>query len=127
MNPFRGRVVEVHSVVLESEVVTMQYDREKAGGSLNRNVVIIVGIVLLLVLVSGGGMMGMMFMWPLLLIAGVGLAIWLARGGRLDELLSQFGTQGDQSQDRALDILRERYARGEITQEQYEQMRHELE
>jgi putative membrane protein len=110
--------------LFDSEVVEMQDDQSKTSGANNRNIMIAVGgIALLVLLLSGGGMMGMMFMWPLLLIGGIVFSVWLARGGRLDEVVSQFGNQPE---DRAHAILRERYARGELTQEQYDEMRRRL-
>jgi len=83
-----------------------------------------------------GGMMGpgMMGRWAsapaawcmasisgllVLLLAGIGLLIaWAVR---------QAGSSAAGGDQRALEILKERYARGELTREQYEQMRHDLE
>lgn len=62
------------------------------------------------------GIGGMLFGLALLLALGV-LALWAVR-----EMAS---TKGEGS--RAMEILKERYARGEITREQYEQMRRDLE
>jgi putative membrane protein len=105
----------------------MEDDRGKPTGTPQRHVVTAgIVIALVLVLLFGGGMMmgpGMMLGGPLLLIGGVALVIWLARGGQLSNVMSTWNGGGG---DRALDILRERYARGEITLEQYEQMRREL-
>ncbi len=113
-----------------------------------RNVVILVAIgVLVLValpLLWGGMMMGgMMGPWMMggwggwgvganpwlgvvtmifwvLILAGIGLVVvWALRHVGPRE------TTG--SGPRALDILKERYARGELTREQYEQMRRDLE
>ncbi len=54
----------------------------------------------------------------LLMLAGVALlVVWAIRQIRPDQAGSR----------RALEILKERYARGEITREQYEQMRRDLE
>jgi putative membrane protein len=66
----------------------------------------------------GAGAMVMMLMmlvfWGLV-IAGLVLGIrWLARQGREDR------------PDRALDILRERYARGEINKEEFEARKRDL-
>lgn len=82
----------------------------------------------------GSGMMGngwgfgpwwgslfMLFFWALVLGGGVLLILWLARLGRPS------AAGPDAGSDRALAILRERYARGELTPEQYEQMRGHLE
>ncbi len=110
-----------------------------------RNMAIALAVVLLVIqllaLVAGAAMLGMMGsgmmsnMMGMLMgfspfggivmlllpgaLVGVGLIlliIWLARQGSRSE---SDGT-------RALDILRERYARGELNQEQYEQMRNQI-
>lgn len=66
---------------------------------------------------GAGGMVMMLMMlvfWGLV-IAGVVLGIrWLVRQGRQEQ------------PDRALDILRERYARGEINKEEFEARRRDL-
>lgn len=113
-----------------------------------RTVVILVAIILLVLvalpLLWGGMMMGgmmgpgMMGGWGgwggganlwlglltmlfwVLILAGIGLVVvWAVRhmGPR----------ETTDSSPRALDILKERYARGELTREQYEQMRRDLE
>jgi putative membrane protein len=66
---------------------------------------------------SAGGAMMMLMMLVLwgVVIAGIVLSIrWLARQGR------------EERPDRALDILRERYARGEINKEDFEARRRDL-
>jgi putative membrane protein len=61
-------------------------------------------------------MMLMMFLFWALVICGIVFGIrWLARQG------------GEHRSDRALEILRERYARGEIGREEFEARRHDLE
>ncbi len=79
----------------------------------------------------GGGMMGgwgpgfgwwglvMMVFWVLFIIGIVLLVAWIVR-----QLAAGPSVTG---RSRALEILQERYARGEITREQYEQMRRDLE
>lgn len=65
---------------------------------------------------SGWGWFGLthMLLWWVLLILGIAvLAKWLMGSGR----------GGD---DRALEVLKERYARGEIGKEEYEQKRRDL-
>ena len=47
--------------------------------------------------------------------------------GGWDGWVFSTGTSGSSSGRRPLDILKERYARGEITRDQYEQMRRDLE
>ncbi len=63
----------------------------------------------------GFGGIFMILFWGLVIVGIVALAKWL---------LSTPGSGG--SGKRPLEILKERYARGEITQEQYERMRREL-
>jgi putative membrane protein len=61
------------------------------------------------------GMMGFGFVAWLLLIAAVGVGVWwLVR------------SPGPPRQDQALTILRERYARGEISREEFEARRKDL-
>ncbi len=63
------------------------------------------------------GILGMVF--GVAVLAGlVLLVVWAVR---------QFAPAGGPAGSRALEILKERYARGEITREQYEQMRRDLE
>lgn len=65
---------------------------------------------------GGAVMMLMMLVFWGLVIAGVVLGVrWLARQGR------------EERPDRALDILRERYARGEINKEEFDARRRDLE
>ena len=67
----------------------------------------------------GLGMMVMMFLFWALVIAGLVVGIrWLVR--QSDE------ARGGHSADRALQILRERYARGEIGKEEFEARRRDL-
>jgi putative membrane protein len=109
-----------------------------------RDIAIVIGaivvVVLLLVLLGGGWMMGpgmmgyygrfgyspwmgiVMLLFWVLVIGGIAwLVVWLVRQGPPGH--AGAGPSGA----RPLDILRERYARGEITREQYEEMRRELE
>jgi putative membrane protein len=65
---------------------------------------------------SGWGWFGLthMLLWWVLLILGIAvLAKWLIGARR-------------ESGDRALDVLKERYARGEIGKDEYEQKRRDL-
>jgi putative membrane protein len=106
-----------------------------------RDVAVIFGavaVIVLLISLLGMGMMGpgmmawqwgtgagwwwgvaMMLFWVLLLGGGAWLLLTLLRRDQQ----SDTGVGGN----RALDILRERYARGEITREEYESMRRDLE
>lgn len=70
----------------------------------------------------GAGSMGWMWLWPVLVVLGVALVIaagvvW-ARGRR--------STSADRSGRSARQILDERFARGEIDQEEYRRRRTEL-
>jgi len=102
---------------------------------------VVVGAIIILSVLSGvfldrdygywGGMMGpgMMggfgFMWlmPILWIVAIGLIIWAVvaavRGG-------ESTGQGSPKTDSALEILKQRYARGEISKEEYEQKKKDL-
>jgi len=63
----------------------------------------------------GWGMMAMMFLFWVLFIVGLIVGIrWL------------IGTGKEQKQDSALEILRQRYARGEINKEEFEAKRKDL-
>ena len=62
----------------------------------------------------GLGMVHMLLFWVLVILGIVVLVRWLASG------------QASGTGNRALEILKERYAKGELTREQYEQMRKEL-
>ena len=62
----------------------------------------------------GLGMVHMLLFWILVILGIVVLTRWLASGSR-DELLP-----------RAIDILKARYAKGEITREQFEQLKRDI-
>ena len=71
----------------------------------------------------GFGMMGGWFM-PIIWIVILGLVIWgvitLTKG------VSSTGYRGSEKQQSALEILKERYARGEIGKEEFEEKRKDL-
>jgi len=72
----------------------------------------------------GSGWLGgplMIIFWILLIVAGVALVRWLFASSR------SFSAGPAPAPDRALAILKERYARGEIDREQYQAMKSELE
>lgn len=78
---------------------------------------------------GGAGGMGLGWIWPVILLVGLAVLAWgLTRafrpsGGRAPTPLSSTTGQPPQ-RDRAQDILRERYARGEISEEEFhERMR----
>ena len=58
--------------------------------------------------------------WILILVV-IGLLVWLLLRGPLA------GASGRTEQPRALDILKERHARGEIGREEFEQKKRDLE
>lgn len=62
----------------------------------------------------------MLGFWVLVIVGVVLLIVWLVRQ-------QPDGQSPRASEDRALSILRERFARGEITQEQFDVMRRTLE
>ena len=70
-----------------------------------------------------GGGMGSSWIWPLMLVAGVVVLVWglmHARSGSADGRRDSQAGHGPQerSTDQARDILRERYARGEISEDE---------
>jgi putative membrane protein len=65
----------------------------------------------------GFGWIFMLLFWGLIIFGLLALARWLFSSG---------GSGGGTGRS-PLDTLKERYARGEITREQYEQMRRDLE
>lgn len=67
-----------------------------------------------------GGWSGLPVVFTVLVVAGLGLvAVWAVQESR--------HTTQQADGRRPLDILKERYARGDLTREQYEQMRRDLE
>lgn len=60
----------------------------------------------------GLGVLHMALFWGLVLLAFVALLRWLGTGSR--------------AEPRAMDILKARYANGELTREQFEQLRREI-
>ena len=68
------------------------------------------------------GWLLMILLWVLLISGGVAFAAWAVRGSRA----GPGGGGADSLPNEALEILRQRYARREITSEQFEQMRRDL-
>ena len=69
-------------------------------------------------------MMGMMLVWPILLVLLIGgfvaAIVWASRAA------SSSGSSGSMSslaRETPLDVLKRRYANGEITKDQFEEMR----
>jgi putative membrane protein len=68
-----------------------------------------------------GMMLIMLIFWAFIVVAVIyGISV-LVRSGTDDR------SRRDGGQDKSLDILRERYARGEISKEEFDQMRRNLE
>lgn len=123
----------------------MQHEQEHPNGRQGWTTALILGVIALLfgiLSLLGGGMMGwgmmgpgmmygydihpwwgflMQLFWALIIVGLMLFIAWLVRGG--PAAMAGFGLGGS----RALEILQERYAKGEITREQYEQVRHDLE
>jgi putative membrane protein len=67
----------------------------------------------------GFGWWGMMFFWIIVIIGVVFLVKWLVEQGRTDRKTSESG-------ESPLDILKKRYAKGEIDKEEFEQKKKDL-
>jgi putative membrane protein len=67
----------------------------------------------------GFGAIGMVLWWILIILGIVLLARWLLSGSP--------GRGGNAPTGRALEVLKERYARGEIDKQEYEQKKRDLE
>jgi putative membrane protein len=64
-------------------------------------------------MMNGFGM-GFGWIWPVLLLAGVAALVWgLSRAG------TGGGRRGPSGHERAREILQERFARGELTEQEY--------
>jgi putative membrane protein len=71
----------------------------------------------------GPGMGFMMFLFWILIVVGIVFLAWFfSEVGRRAR-----GPQAAGAQETALEVLRKRYARGEITRDQYQEMKRELE
>lgn len=72
---------------------------------------------------GGGGIVMMLFGW-LFLVGLVVLAVWLVQYVRRQPLQETGGTRSSlvSSTDASLEVARQRYARGEISREEYRQI-----
>ncbi len=73
----------------------------------------------------GGGWFGMILFWILAILA----IVWLARAldvGRLWRTRDEKHAPRAPTEDRALAVLRERYARGEIDTDEFERRKRDL-
>ena len=68
------------------------------------------------------GFLMMFLFWALVIAAGVFLVKWLIQASRRPESGSGQAAAGN----RALDILKERYARGEIDKEEFERIKKDI-
>lgn len=77
-------------------------------------------------MMGGGWLIGflVLLLFVLLIGAAVVAVVWFARQGSLDGGAAPMAPRG--REDEALEILRRRYARGEITREEFERMREEV-
>ena len=84
--------------------------------------VLIALLVAVVLLFSGGGMMGYgMGFGAIIMVLFWGAIIWL-----VISLINAGTRKSEETPESALDILKKRYARGEITQEQYHEMEKNL-
>lgn len=82
-------------------------------------------------MMGGWGGFGMIFMLPvgLIILAVIGYAIWRGfgwGGGCCGGHRGYYGYASGAERETALDILRRRYANGEISKEQFDQMKRDL-
>ncbi|MFI8688250.1 SHOCT domain-containing protein [Rossellomorea sp. NPDC077527] len=70
----------------------------------------------------GGGFFGTSFLFIILIVAIVGIIIWMMRGKNPGQ--STHSTQ--QNHFHSLGLLKERLAKGEITEEEYERLKRKI-
>ncbi len=73
-----------------------------------------------------GGLFFLLFWVVVIGLIVWAITAWSRSSARRSAVGSELTAAPPASADRALDILRERYARGEITKEQYDEMRRDL-
>jgi len=74
----------------------------------------------------GGGGIFMLLFWGLVILAAVALIRWLWTSGK-EQGVDRGKVTDSASGKTALEILNERYARGEIEREEYQRKRQDLE
>jgi len=87
---------------------------------------ILIALLAVVILLSGGGMMGFgmgsgMGFGAIIMLLFWGAIIWL-----IISLINATTKKSEETSESALNILKKRYARGEITREQYLEMEKEL-
>lgn len=83
---------------------------------------ILIALLAVVILLSGGGMMGFgMGFGAVIMLLFWGAIIWL-----VISLINAGTKKSEETPESALTILKKRYARGEITREQYLEMETEL-
>lgn len=113
---FIGPVIFIVILATVGLVLYYALGRE-ARGVLRSNEALILAGVLLLFIILGGGMMGVPGM-------GVGLLFWVALFALVYYLVKDKKMGRDS--ESALEILEERYARGELSREEYLEMKKEI-
>lgn len=73
-----------------------------------------------------GGMMGWMWVWPVLIVVGLAILVYLGVLLAQGRIGPPRGGRSDGAGSSARQILDERYARGEIDEEEYRRRRVEL-
>ena len=78
-------------------------------------------------MMGGGWLIGLAVLVLFLLLIGGGIALVAWFMGQQGSQKASLGpAQGPRREDEALEILRQRYARGEIDREEFERMREDL-
>ena len=114
------------------------YDSHNDRGRFTTAIIAIVAVVVAVIIIMGGGGMmgafgmmgaGMLFTIPigLIVLVIIGYAIWHGFGWEGDHNghHNRYAS-ADEDIGSAMEILRRRYAKGEITKEQFEQMKKDL-